>query len=61
MGGWVVGGWWVGWAGWAGWLVGWAGWAGWLGSGKIGFDAKLFRILTHLHKNISNLYRISNL
>ena len=33
LGGWVVGGWWVGWAGWAGWLVGWAGWwlAGWLG------------------------------
>ena len=33
LGGWVVGGWWVGWLGWlvglAG-LVGWLGWLGWL-------------------------------
>ena len=49
LGGWVVGGWWVGWLGWLvgwlgwlGWLAGWLGWlgwlVGWLAIGKIGFD-----------------------
>ena len=30
LGGWVGGGWLVGWLGWLGWLAGWLGWLGWL-------------------------------